>query len=169
MIISIIAAMSRNQVIGQNNQLPWHLPVDLAHFKKTTLGKTVIMGYKTFESIGCRPLPKRRNIIISRQKRELNGAECFSNLEAALATCSAEAEVMICGGAEIYRMALPIAHQMYLTIVDVDIAGDTYFPDWNHSEWKVIARSAHPADAENQFACEFLKLTKENFLYDDKK
>ena len=162
MILSIIAAMTRNRVIGQSNRLPWHLPADLMYFKKNTLGKTIIMGYNTFVSVGCQPLRKRRNIVISRQKRELLGAECFTSLESALATCVVEEEVMICGGADIYRMALPHAHRMYLTMIDAEIPGDVYFPSWKQNEWKIIGKAQHPSDAENKFACEFLVLERAN-------
>jgi len=155
-MISIIAALANNRVIGNRGQLPWHLPADLQFFKEKTLHKTIIMGRKTFDSIG-KPLPKRRNIVISRaQNLSIPGAEVFSHLNDALKHCDLNAEIMICGGAEIYKMALPLADRMYLTWVNTEAQGDTFFPEFSEHEWKIISRIDHPQDAQNQFEYRFV-------------
>jgi dihydrofolate reductase len=127
-IISIIAAMAENRVIGRDGRIPWHLPADLERFRDLTLGHSLVMGRKTYESIG-RPLPGRRTIVLSRQPGlAIQGADVAPNLSAALALCAGEAEVFICGGAAVYAEALPIADRIYLTVVHGDTGGDTFFP-----------------------------------------
>jgi len=140
--VAIIAAVATNGVIGSGNYIPWHLPSDFAHFKRMTLGKPLIMGRKTFESIG-RPLPGRTNIVVSRQEGyQPNGVLVISSLEAALdhAQSIAEAdranEVMIGGGAEIYAQAMPIANRLYITHVGAEPQGDAYFPAIDPAKWK---------------------------------
>ncbi len=129
MRIAMIAAMANNRVIGKDNQMPWHLPADLKHFKKVTLGKPVIMGRKTYQSIG-KALPGRRNIVISRQSGALStDADWVQSIELALALVQHEAEVMIIGGAEIYRQVLPLADTLYITDIDLTVEGDAFFPD----------------------------------------
>lgn len=133
MILSAIAAMARNRVIGVRGQLPWHLPEDLKYFKETTRKKTVIMGRKTFESIG-RPLPDRQNIVLTRQQGwQAEGVLVFSTLDQALNFLHQESakdqEIFIIGGGEIYAQALPKIQRLYLTIIDEDFEGDAYFPD----------------------------------------
>lgn len=156
MRISLIAALSLNHVIGKNNQLPWHMPNDLAHFKELTVGKPVIMGRKTFESIG-KPLPKRRNIIITRDKAfTVKGAEVVHSLEEALQKTQNEVEVQIIGGTEIYTQALPFATHMDLTIIDTEIEGDTYFPQWNKTEWREITREDFTKDDEHPYDYHFI-------------
>ena len=141
-ILSLIAAMADDRVIGINNTLPWHLPEDLKHFKATTLGKPVIMGRKTWESLG-RPLPGRRNIVISRNADyAVNGGELSSSLENAIAASAAEEEVFVIGGAELYRLAIPLAQRIYLTEVSGTYAGDAYFPELSPKEWAEVSRSA---------------------------
>lgn len=133
MILSAIAAMAQNRCIGINNKLPWHIPEDLKFFKEKTLGKKIIMGRKTFESLG-RPLPKRENVVISR-RTDFNpqGVRVFGSLDAAITDVKARSEsleeVFIVGGAEIYRLALPMIHRLYLTLVHQDVAGDAFFPE----------------------------------------
>ena len=128
MQISIIVALADNRLIGGNNKLLWHLPADLQYFKSITLGKPIIMGRKTYESIG-KPLPGRRNIVISRNKQfKCQVCEVYDSLSKALAALQDYAEVMIIGGAEIYQQALPIADKMYITIVHHAFTGDAYFP-----------------------------------------
>lgn len=131
MLISLIVAMAENRVIGRDNQMPWHLPADLRHFKSVTLGKPVIMGRKTFESIG-RPLPGRRNLVISRNTEwQADGVETVNSLDAALALVNAHDEVMIIGGGQLYRDALPLAHRLYLTHIELNVDdADTWFPDF---------------------------------------
>jgi dihydrofolate reductase len=128
-IISLIAAMSDDRVIGRENAIPWHIPADLKRFKSITLGHPVIMGRKTFESIGG-PLPGRKVIVLSRNRDyHVDGGDVFHNLREALDACAGADEVFICGGGEVYRDALPLASRIYLTVVHMDVDGDTLFPD----------------------------------------
>ena len=126
--ISLIAAMAKNSIIGKDNALPWHIPEDFKYFKKQTLKKPVIMGRKTYESIG-RLLPKRKNIIVTRKlDYKVEGAIIVNGIEEAILSCDPEQEVMIIGGAEIYKAAMPYANKIYLTIIEAEPDGDTYFP-----------------------------------------
>ena len=145
MKLSLIVAVSRNGVIGVDNKLPWHLPEDLKYFKSVTMGKPLVMGRKTYDSIG-RPLPGRTNIVVTRDpKWQAVGVEVAESLEAALelgrnACVKAGAdEIMVIGGEQIYRMTLPAAGRLYLTQVDADVEGDAFFPDVDFSEWKQVA------------------------------
>lgn len=159
--ISLIAAMDRNLVIGADNEMPWHLPDDLKFFKANTLNKPVIMGRKTFESIGSKALPKRRNLVISRRENYVApGAEVFGSLEAAVKSCSDADEIIIMGGGELYRQMLPYANKLYVTLVDADVAGDTHFPQWSESEWDEVSREKHPQDERHAFAFEFVILER---------
>ena len=149
--VSLIVAATRNQVIGQDNQMPWHLPDDLRYFKQRTLGKPIIMGRKTWESLG-RPLPGRLNIVISRQNDiALEGAEVFTDLAQAIqrgqewATEQGVAEVMVIGGGQIYQQALELAQRVYLTRIDLELAGDTFFPVLDAQQWQQIDAQSHPA------------------------
>ncbi len=147
MKISMIAAVAHDRVIGLDNQMPWHLPADLAHFKRVTLGKPVLMGRKTFESIG-RPLPGRRNLVISRNPGfKAPGIEVFSSIDEVLATLSeAEApdELMVIGGGHLYGQLLPRADRLYLTRIDLMVEGDTRFPAFDRAGWSETFREAHP-------------------------
>jgi dihydrofolate reductase len=148
-LISIIAAMDRNRLIGSNNQLPWHLPADLAHFKAVTMGKPVIMGRKTYESIG-RPLPGRTNIVLTRSAGfQPEGVLVAESLEKAFEYVVAEDEAMIIGGSSVYEHALPLADRLYLTYVENSYQGDAWFPDFDIEEWRLIASEEHRADAKN--------------------
>lgn len=159
--ISMIAAMDLNRVIGVDNQMPWHLPDDLKFFKAKTLGKTVVMGRKTFESLGSKPLPKRRNLVITRNSEYLaEGAEVFTSIDEALKSCQGEEEVVIMGGGELYRQMLPFANKLYVTWVQTKISGDTAFPEWQESEWRVTEREWHEADENHQYPFEFVTLEK---------
>lgn len=155
MKVSLMAALAENGVIGQDNALPWHLPNDLQHFKATTLGKPIIMGRKTWESLG-RPLPGRKHIVITRQTGyEAPGIQVVSTLDAALqlAQCIALAdgveESVIIGGAEIYALALPRCDRMYLTEVHADVPGDTFFPAFDHAAWREVQRERFVAENNN--------------------
>ncbi|CAM5225858.1 type 3 dihydrofolate reductase [Alishewanella longhuensis] len=161
MQIAMIAAMAANRVIGRDNQMPWHLPADLKHFKAVTLGKPVVMGRKTFELIG-RPLPGRRNIVISRQEAPVNSqVEWVSSIEQALALVADVPEVMIIGGAEIYRQCLPLATRLYLTEIELEVAGDAFFPDYNAAaSWQERSNEYFPVSAENPLAYRFLTLER---------
>ena len=151
MMISMIAAMAHDRVIGLDNQMPWHLPADLAHFKRVTLGKPVLMGRKTFESIG-RPLPGRRNLVISRNPDyRADGVEVIDSVEAALALLadSDVAELMVIGGGHLYGQLLPRADRLYLTRIDLAVEGDTRFPAFDDEQWRLVESEAHPADEKN--------------------
>jgi len=160
MKISLIAAMAQNRVIGKNNQLPWHMPKDLQHFKALTRGKPVIMGRKTFESIG-HPLPKRLNIVISRHADyHAPGCQVVHSLTEALDAASPAEEVMIIGGAEIYQQALARADRMYLTYIHQKIEGDSFFPEWEKGSWHETSRIEHSADQHNCYPFTFVTLER---------
>jgi dihydrofolate reductase len=163
--VALIVAMSNNRVIGRNNALPWHLSEDLKYFKRTTLGKPVIMGRKTFESIG-RPLPGRANIIVSRSGFSADNIRVVSSLEDALNLAESIAhidgaeEVMVIGGAELYAHALPVAQRLYVTLVDAEIDGDAFFPAFNENDWQEISREDHKAVEPNPYNYSFRLLEK---------
>lgn len=167
MKIALIVAMARNHVIGKDNTMPWHLPEDLRYFKRITLGKPVIMGRNTYESIG-KPLVQRPNIIISRNPDyTVDGATVVHSLDAALQLgtqllCDAgpDGELMIIGGAQIYAQALPHAQRLYLTEVHAEPEGDAHFPRFDRSKWQEVAREEHPACARNPYAYDFLVLDR---------
>lgn len=143
-MISLIVAVARNRVIGDGNRLIWHISEDLKHFKTITSGHPVIMGRKTYESLG-RPLPNRTNVVISRQKNyQAEGCIVVHSLIEALLLFPAAEEVFILGGAQIYAQALPLADRFYLTEVDADYSGDTYFPEWDRSEWRLTEHESFP-------------------------
>jgi dihydrofolate reductase len=159
MIISLVVAVSSNNVIGKNNQLIWHLPADLKHFKQITTGHTVFMGRKTYDSIG-KPLPNRRNVVISRSVTEIEGCEVAPSLEDALQLSSEEKEVFIIGGAEIYRQALPLADCIYLTRIHQDFDGDTFFPQIDLHLWQETKREDFLPDEKNKFSYSFITLNR---------
>ncbi|MFM5154929.1 type 3 dihydrofolate reductase [Aeromonas veronii] len=151
MKISMIAAMAHDRVIGKDNQMPWHMPADLAHFKLVTLGKPVLMGRKTFESIG-RPLPGRRNLVISRNPDyQAEGIEVVGSVEAALALLAGSSveELMVIGGGHLYAEMLPSADCLYLTRIDLAVEGDTRFPAFDDGQWQRVDCESHPADEKN--------------------
>ena len=156
MSISIIAAMADNGTIGNDNQLPWHLPADLKWFRQQTTGKPVLMGRKTYDSIG-KPLPKRRNIVISRDASlTIEGCEVVTSTAKALELCAGADEVMIIGGASFYEQMLPHADRLYLTLVHANIAGDAKFPEIDFRQWRKIERIDHQADEANAFDYSFV-------------
>ena len=159
MKISMIAAMAHDRVIGLDNQMPWHLPADLAHFKRVTLGKPVLMGRKTAESLG-RALPKRRNLVLTRGgQAPFDGMEAVASLDEALriARIDGADTLAVIGGGEVYALALPLADRMHLTWVDAEVAdADAFFPRLDADGWRVVARDAHPADARHPHAFEFV-------------
>ncbi len=158
--ISLVVAMARNGVIGDANGLPWHLPADLRHFRRTTMGHPVIMGRRTAESIG-RALPGRENLVVSHHPESLAipGMQAFPGLDEALAQCP-DGEIMVIGGASLYAQALPRASRIHLTVIDADIPGDTRFPDFDEGRWRLVARERHPADAVNPYPYTFKRLER---------
>ena len=142
-MISIIVAIAQNGTIGDKNALLWHIKEDMRFFRTTTSGHPVIMGRKTFESLGSKPLPKRKNIIITRSDVEFEGAFVAHSLEEAIAMADDDAEVFIMGGAQIYAQALDIADRMYITHVERDYEGDTSFPEVDYSKWKLVAEERY--------------------------
>lgn len=157
--IALIAAMAANRVIGDGNKMPWHLPADLRHFKKLTLGKPVIMGRKTFESIGSKPLPMRVNIVVSRDPNfRANGVVIARDLQQALnlAVPHAAEEIMIMGGASIYEQALAIADRLYLTFIQLNVNGDAHFPDLRQFRWRELSSESHTPDPENPYNYSFV-------------
>ena len=162
MKVSIIAAVSKNFVIGYKGKIPWHIPEDLKRFKKITSGHHVIMGRKTFESIG-HPLPNRINIILTRNKNyKADGCRVVNSLQEALtkAKISKDKEVFIIGGEQIYNLALPIADKIYLTQVHHNFKGDSFFPKINTDNWKEISRQPHLKDTINPFSYDYMFLRK---------
>lgn len=160
-IISFVVAMDRNRLIGRDNGLPWHLPADLKHFKAVTMGKPIVMGRKTFESIG-RPLPGRRNIVISRDSGyQAPGCELFNSLDQALAVLADVEEIAIIGGMGVFTLALPLADKMYLTVIDDTFEGDAWFPAFDESEWRCTASETyHHEDEARSFTYRFLTLER---------
>ena len=149
MTISIIVAIGENNAIGKNNQLLWHLPADLKHFKQTTSGHSVIMGRKTFDSVG-KPLPNRRNIVVTRQDIKIEGCEVVKSIEEAIALCEGEEEIFIVGGAEIYKLAMDKTNKIYLTIVHKMFDADTFFPEIDFKKWAEIRHDDHQPDEKKQ-------------------
>lgn len=158
MKIAMIAAMANNRVIGKDNQMPWHLPEDLRHFKAMTLGKPVVMGRKTFESIG-RPLPGRHNIVVSRQQNlVIEGVTCVTSFDAAKQAAGDCEELVVMGGGQLYAELLPQADMLYLTEINIDTAGDTYFPQWDDGSWHILNDECHVSDKGLEYR--FINLVK---------
>lgn len=156
----MIAALDRGRVIGAGAGLPWRLPADLRRFRKITLGKPVIMGRKTHESIG-RPLPGRENIILTRDTGyRAAGCTVLSGPAAVFAHCRGQKEIMITGGAEIYRLFLGRARRLYLTRIHAEVGGDTFFPEWRRGQWREMSREDFKADEKNEFDYSFVILER---------
>lgn len=154
--LSMIVAHADNRIIGKDNDMPWHLPADLAYFKKTTLGKPIVMGRKTYESIG-RPLPGRKNIVISRDESyQADGIVTVTSVEQALIEAGDVEEVMVIGGGAIYAHCLPAANRLYITHIDANIEGDTHFPEYDMlNTWKKVSHEKHAADDKNAYVLDF--------------
>ncbi|MGB9430048.1 MAG: type 3 dihydrofolate reductase [Gammaproteobacteria bacterium] len=160
MMLSLIVAIGEHNEIGKAGKMPWHLPADLKHFKTITLGKPIIMGRKTFEAIG-KPLPERRNIVITREKAyRADGCEVAHSLPAALVLAAGVPEIMVIGGGEIYREALPRAQRIYLTRVHAAFDADTFFPTLDPADWREATREDHGSDERNPFNYSFLMLER---------
>ena len=158
--ISIIVAISENNAIGKDNQLLWHLPADLKHFKEITTGHTIIMGRKTYDSIG-KPLPNRRSIVITRNSElTIEGVEVVTSLDDAIALCAQDEEVFIIGGAEIYQQSLPVTNRIYLTRVHQKYDADAFFPTLNPEAWREIDSITYQADEKNSVAYTFSTLER---------
>ncbi len=154
-MISMIAAMADNNVIGVRNSLPWNLPADMRHFREMTSGKAVIMGSRTYESIG-KLLPNRRNIIVTIDKdQKVPGAELVYSIQEAVDAVKGEKEAMVIGGASIYRQFLPMADRIYLTVIDGKFEGDAFFPEIDMKQWKMASEEKHGADEKNSHPYSF--------------
>ena len=160
MKISIIAALARDRVIGRNAGMPWHLPAELAHFKKLTMGKPIVMGRRTFDSIG-KLLPGRLNIVLTRDRTyRLEGGVVVNSIEDALTAAHGAEEIMIIGGGHLYRQLMSRVSRLYLTLIEADVEGDTFFPELNESEWEMKDKVYRPADERNEYAMSFIVLDR---------
>ncbi len=154
--ISLVCAMANNRVIGKDNDMPWHMPADLKHFKETTMGKPIVMGRKTFESIG-RPLPGRRNVVITRNSDyQAEGIDVVASIEEAIELLNDVEEIMITGGGNIYQQTIDKADRLYLTFIDLDTDGDAFFPEFEHLNLKEIEREVHQPDEKNKHGYQFV-------------
>ena len=161
MHIVIIAAMAENRVIGKDNSLPWRLPEDLRHFRRLTIGKPIVMGRRTYESLG-KPLPGRRNIVVTADRHyPADGCAVVHSLEQALEETADAPEVMIIGGATLYAQALPRACRMHLTLVHRAFSGDVSFPEFDPSEWREVEREDHEPDEQNPLSYSFTTLVRD--------
>jgi dihydrofolate reductase len=158
--LEFVVAVARNGVIGRGNDLPWRLPADLQHFKRTTMGRPILMGRRTWESIG-RPLPGRRNLVLTRDRTyAAEGAGVVHSLDDARRAADGADALMVIGGAELYRALLPAAAVMHLTEVHADVDGDVRFPDWNRGEWRETWREDHAADEKHAHPYSFVRLER---------
>jgi dihydrofolate reductase len=157
---SLVVAMAANRVIGRDNALPWRLPADLAHFKKVTMGHPIVMGRRTYESIG-RPLPGRKNIVVTHNAAfQAPGCTVVPSLEAAWKAAGDAEEVCVIGGTSLFEEALPIADTIHLTQVEADVPGDTYFPPFDRSQWREKEIARQPADARHAYPIRILELER---------
>ncbi len=152
--------MAHNRVIGINNTLPWDLPADMRHFREQTMGKPILMGRKTYDSIG-RPLPGRQNIVVTRDSSAtIDGCDVVHSIEDAIQVAGEATEVMVMGGESFYRQLLPEADRLLLTMIDLEIDGDAWFPEWAESEWQEVGREDHPADEKNRWPYSFITMER---------
>lgn len=155
MILSLIAAMDKNHLIGVDNNLPWHLPADLQYFKSVTMNKPILMGRKTYDSIG-RPLPGRQNIVLTRGDVEIEGVTVVNSIDEAIAAAGDVEEVMVIGGSSIYELVLPKVQRMYLSFVEGEFEGDAWFPEFNDEDWEIMDEKKQAPDDKNAHACRFV-------------
>jgi dihydrofolate reductase len=161
-LVSLIVAMAQNGVIGRGNALPWRLPQDLKRFRAYTIGKPVLMGRKTYESIGC-PLKDRANLVLTRDRRwRAHGVTAVHSLEEALKQAGPVEELVAIGGAAVYQLVLPVARRIYLTHVHADVAGDAFFPDFDATQWADVECTTHPADDQHVYPVTFVTLVRRN-------
>jgi dihydrofolate reductase len=159
-VVTLVAALARNRIIGRGNRLPWHLPADLAHFKRLTLDKPIVMGRRTWESLP-ELLPRRTHIVVSRDPDyQAPGALVVTSPESAIAAAGSVPEVMVVGGAALYAVLLPSARRMELTLVDADVEGDAWFPEWDPVEWHELSRASRAWDAPNPYNLTFVRLER---------
>lgn len=158
--VELVVAVAENDVIGRDNALPWHLPADLRHFKALTLGKPILMGRKTYASIG-KALPGRMNLVLTRSAT-FDPGDCtvVRSLDAARRQAGRQGVLMVIGGAEVYRQCLPFAVRIHLTLVHAQVAGDTFFPEWRGAPWRENGRERHEADEKNSAAYSFITLDR---------
>lgn len=157
--ITLIAAMGKNRAIGMDGRMPWHLPAELQHFKQATMGKTIVMGRKTWQSIG-RPLPGRQNIVISRNSTLIaTGADVTDSLTGAVEISQAD-EIMVIGGGQLYTLALPLAQRMVLTLIDIEPEADTWFPEWDNRQWRQTKDRRYEVDDNNELAYRIVELSR---------
>jgi dihydrofolate reductase len=157
--ITLIAAMGKNRAIGLDGRMPWHLPAELQHFKRATMGKAIAMGRKTWQAIG-RPLPGRQNIVISRNPDfEAIGADVSASLEKAVEISETD-EIMVIGGGQLYTLALPLARRMILTLIDLEPRADTFFPEWQEDQWNTTGDQYFPTDDNNGHAYRIVELSR---------
>jgi dihydrofolate reductase len=157
--ITLIAAMGKNRAIGLDGRMPWHLPAELQHFKQATMGKAILMGRKTWQSIG-RPLPGRQNIVISRNPDfAAAGADVSASLSAAVEIAKAD-EIMVIGGGQLYTLALPLARRLVLTLIDIEPEADTWFPEWDINQWQQTEERHFQIDDSNELAYRIVELTR---------
>jgi dihydrofolate reductase len=160
--VSLIVAMARNRVIGVNNALPWHLPADLKHFKALTMGHHIVMGRKTYESIG-KPLPGRTSMVVTRNANYAPpGVVVANSLAEAISACGDDEEIFVIGGAELYRLAIDIADRIYLTEIDADFPGDAHFTELDRMLWQEARRDSHAPDEKNRYPYHFVVLDKKH-------
>ena len=158
--VSLIVAMAKNRVIGINNTLPWHLPADLKHFKTLTMGHHIVMGRKTYESIG-KPLPGRTSVVVTRDANYAPpGVVVVNSLEAAISACGKDEEIFVIGGSELFRQAIKCADRIYMTEIDADISGDTHFIEFERNIWQESERVSHAADEKNRYSYHFVVYNK---------
>jgi dihydrofolate reductase len=158
--ISLVVAMARNRVIGRDNALPWRLPADLAHFKRVTMGHPIVMGRRTYESIG-KPLPGRKNIVVTRNADlAAPGCTIVHSLDAAWKAADGAAEACVIGGTTLFEESLPLADTIHLTEVEADVEGDTWFPEFDRGDWSEVEVARHPADARNAYPIRILRLDR---------
>ncbi|MEK7124208.1 MAG: dihydrofolate reductase [Patescibacteria group bacterium] len=161
-MISIISALAKNNVIGKKNALPWYLPADLKHFKENTTGKTIVMGLNTFKSVGEKPLPNRKNIVLTDDMnyKAPESVVLAHSIDEVLELSKNDGELMVSGGAMVYKQFLPLADRLYLTFIDYDFDGDIYFPEFDIKEWQEISREAHELDEKNKYPYSFVVFDK---------
>lgn len=168
-LISMIGAVARNGIVGRNNQMPWRLPADMAFFKKTTMGHPVVMGRNTFESIGGKPLPGRHNIVLTRDRSyRAEGSSVVHTPEEAAALVDGP-HMFVIGGSEVYKLFLPMADRLILTHIDDDFEGDTYFPELNMDEWKIVSREPGVLDEKNKHPHTFVIYERNRGESDDQR